>query len=127
MSESNESEQFLNRDDPDDLVEEVPSQLPTTNYERVPSGYDPMGEIHLRGRAASGFASGRIPWWVLITGWLIFGSAALGMTITGIYVIINGVYLGAIFPLVIGLALFSILWRGTAAKLRKNNRRRRRR
>lgn len=123
MSETNESNPLFNRDERDNLVEEIPSQLYSSNYEKIPSGYEPMGEIRLRGRAASSFARGRMPWWTLITGWLIFGSIALITIFVGIKMIFNGMYLEAIFPWLIGLIIFSILWRGTKAKLRKNKRR----
>ena len=110
MSESKKPDRLFNKSDRDDLIQEIPSQI--------------SSEIQLRGKATKGFASGRIPWWTLITGWLIFGSITLMLIFIGIKMIINGIYLAAIFPWVIGLMLFSILWRGTTAKLRKKKRQR---
>lgn len=102
---------------------EVPAAPKPPYQERIPSGYDPMGEIYLRGRASRSLASGRISWWVLISGWLFFGGLAL---FTLIPAITSGEF--SFLPALAIIAIFFvILWRGTVAKLsikkRKNNRR----
>ncbi|MFM7449341.1 MAG: hypothetical protein ACKO24_12185, partial [Leptolyngbyaceae cyanobacterium] len=60
-----------------------------------------------------GLAGGRIPWWVLISGWIIFGGLAL--------LILIPVITSAAFELLPALVIASIplviLWRGTVAKL----------
>src|ERR687894_768970 len=86
MSENDESKQFLPDDklDTDRIVVEVPAEQKSPYQERIPSGYEPMGEIYLRGRAFRGLAGGRIPWWVLISGWIVFGGLALLTLITAI-------------------------------------------
>ena len=103
----------------DDLVVELPSHSPSPYQERIPSGYDPMGEIYLRGRAMRGLASGRIPWWVLTAGWLLFGVPTLfflSLLLQGHLEILPALLLFGIFVL--------ILWRGTIAKRTSGKRRR---
>lgn len=72
-----------------------------------------MGEIHLRGQAYRGLAGGRTPWWILISGWFVFGSivavllhAAIAATSLTLW----------IFLIIMVIPLF-ILGRGTLAKL----------
>src|ERR687885_2636896 len=83
MSENDEPKQFFRHDklDEDRLFVKIPAEQKSPHQERVPSGYDPMGEIYLRGRAYRSLSGGTIPWWVLISGWLVFGSPALLMLI----------------------------------------------
>lgn len=124
MSENDEHKQFLPDDeiDRDRLVVEVP-QSPTPYQERVPSGYDPMGEVYLRGRAFRALAGGRIPWWVLISGWIIFGGLALLILVLAI----TSAAYGLLPALVIITIPLITLWRGTMAKLsieKHKNRRR---
>jgi hypothetical protein len=63
MSKNNDYKQFLPDDELDRkrIVVEVPATPKSPYQDRIPSGYDPMGEIHLRGRAFRGLAGGRIP------------------------------------------------------------------
>jgi hypothetical protein len=115
MSNNDEHKQFLpdNKLDSERIVVEVPADPKPSYQEKIPSGYDPMGEIYLRGRAFRGLAGGRIPWWVLISGWIIFGGLAL--------LILIPVITSAAFELLPALVIASIplviLWRGTVAKL----------
>lgn len=123
MSNSNEPNPFFDDDkvNKDELFIEVPPDQTPPYQERIPSGYDPMGEIHLRGRAFRSLSGGTISWWILISGWFIFGVPAL-------LILINAIILQS-FALVIPLGLAAIplliLWRGTAAKLSNTKRRRR--
>ncbi|MEG4029032.1 MULTISPECIES: hypothetical protein [unclassified Microcoleus] len=125
MSENDESKQFLpdHKLDTDRIVVEVPADQKSPYQERIPSGYEPMGEIYLRGRAFRGLAGGRIPWWVLISGWIFFGGLALLIMISAIA--------SASFPALPGLIIVAIpliiLWRGTTAKfsIKKHKSRRR--
>jgi hypothetical protein len=115
MSENDESKQFLPDDklDTDRIVVEVPAEQKSPYQERIPSGYEPMGEIYLRGRAFRGLAGGRIPWWVLISGWILFGGLALLTLITAI----ASASFGALPVLIILAIPIIILGRGTTAKL----------
>jgi hypothetical protein len=115
MSENDESKQFFPDDklEPDRIVVEVPADQKSPYQERIPSGYDPMGEIYLRGRAFRGLAGGRISWWVLISGWIFFGGSALLILISAI-TSASFAPLGALIIICIPLI---ILWRGTTAKL----------
>ncbi|MBW4544763.1 MAG: hypothetical protein KME25_10030 [Symplocastrum torsivum CPER-KK1] len=123
MSENDEPKQFFRHEklDEDRLFVEVPAEQKLPYQERIPSGYDPMGEIYLRGRAYRSLSGGTIPWWVLITGWLVFGSPALLVLITAIA--------SASFTMLPALAITAIplliLWRGTLAKLSSTKPRRR--
>jgi Na+/serine symporter len=81
-----------------------------------------MSEIYLRGRAFRGLAEGRIPWWIIISGWIVFGSFAL-MALSA------AILSGSLFTLpilAIAAILCLILWRGTVAKrsIEKHKRRR---
>jgi hypothetical protein len=55
--------------DTDNLSVGMPADHKLIPPEKLPSDYEPTGAIHLRGRAVSGLAGGRTPWWVLISGW----------------------------------------------------------
>ena len=77
-----------------------------------------MGEIYLRGRASRTIADGRIAWWILISGWvmlvLFLLMAVMAVPVPELLIIL----LGAMIP-------FSILGRGTMAKMvaeKKKNR-----
>ena len=125
MSVDDEYKPFFedNRSDEDRLFVEVPPKAESPYPEQIPSPYDPMGWIHLEGRMARGLAGGNIPWWVLISGWILFsGYASLVLSI----VVPSPSF--AALPLLIILAIFlAILWRGTKAKLSMKKRRGRRR
>ena len=115
MSENDDSKQFFPDDEigRDRIIVEVPINPKSPYEERVPSGYAPMSEIYLRGRAFRGLAGGRIPWWVLISGWIFFGSLALLILISAI----TSAGFGALPVLVFVTIPLIILWRGTIAKL----------
>jgi hypothetical protein len=72
-----------------------------------------MSEIYLRGRAFRGLAGGRIPWWVIISGWIFFGSLALLILISAI----TSAGFGALPILIVVAIPLIIVWRGTVAKL----------
>jgi len=118
MSKNDDYNQFLPDDglDSEKIVVEVPADPKPPYQERIPSGYDPMGEIYLRGRASRNLAEGRVPWWVLISGWIIFGFGGLVLSI-----LISAITSAAFELLLLALLMVSIpliiLWRGTTAKL----------
>ncbi len=72
-----------------------------------------MGEVELRGRVSQGMVSGRMPWWVLITGWVLAGGFAFLM----LHLVIRSFSLLLLLPLAIAVLFLLILWRGTQAKL----------
>ncbi|MEM8777514.1 MAG: hypothetical protein AAGF26_01315 [Cyanobacteria bacterium P01_G01_bin.49] len=104
----------------DELFVEIPSEPKSPFDEKIPSGYDPMGEIYLRGRAFRGLAGGRIPWWILISGWIIFGGFALLIVMAAVT---SNNFLGLIMLFIPAIILI-ILWRGTQAKLYRKKYRR---
>ncbi len=125
MSENDKYKQFLPHDKlaaSKRIFAEGPAKTPPPHQEKIPSGFDPMGEIYLRGRAFRGLAGGGPPWWVLITGWLLFGSAAL-MILT---LAITTLAFELLPILIIVLIFILILWRGTVAKLSTKKRKGRR-
>jgi hypothetical protein len=66
----------------DRLFVEVPPKSESPYQEKIPSPYDPMGWINLEGSMARGFAGGNMPWWVLISGWILFsGYASIALII----------------------------------------------
>jgi hypothetical protein len=123
MTEEDEFKRFLPEEklDEDNLSIGIPAQQTSIQPDRIPSGYDPMEEIQLRGQAYRRLASGQIPGWVLITGWIIFGSFALIMTHQAIMSSSFAVWFIWAIALIIPLL---ILWRGTKAKAASRRRRR---
>jgi hypothetical protein len=127
MSENDKPKEFLDDDeiDRDRLFIEVPTEPKLPDREKIPSPYDFMSEIYLRGRAFRSLAEGRIPWWVIISGWIYFGGLALLILILALA--------SATFELLLDLVFdvipLIILCRGTIAKLsikkHKNKRSRR--
>lgn len=121
MSHNDEFEPFLPRTsvDPDQLSMDIPAERSPLPMERIPSADDPMGRIELRGRAFQGLSGGRVPWWVLIAGWIMFGGlAVLSLKIA--------IYSSSIFAwIVVAIALLPllILFQGTQAKLTRSQRR----
>ena len=124
MSSDRKSNQYFDNEfDKDQLFTEIPAESNYPNLEKIPSGYDPMGRIYLEGIANRNLAGGRIPWWVLISGWMLYGAlallgflAAIALTsFEGSFIVV----FGGLFVL-IGLTVILpllILWRGTIAKL----------
>lgn len=115
MSEKDEPNPFFKDEklDKDKLFVELPVEQKPVEHERIPSGFDPMGEINIRGRAARSLAGGRIRWWVLLSGWIIFGGFALLI----LYAAVISLDLAALMPLAFVAIPLLILWRGTVAKL----------
>jgi hypothetical protein len=102
------------KSDKDRLIVEIPLESKMPYPDRLPSGFDPIQSIGLEGRAFRGLAGGRIPWWILITGWIIFGGFAL---LTLSLAITSGI-LSSLPLLFINSIPILILWRGTAAKFK---------
>ncbi|MEM6398918.1 MAG: hypothetical protein AAF757_01620 [Cyanobacteria bacterium P01_D01_bin.116] len=122
MSENDEFKKFLPDEEfkSEQFVYEVPSQAEPPSQERIPSAYEPMEKIQLDGRAYRGLAGGKIPWWVLMTGWVVFGGLAFVVLIPAISSLVSGSWLAsvALIPaLLIASVFLTILWRGTNAKL----------
>lgn len=115
MSEKDEPNPFFRDEklDKDKLSVELPAEQKPVYHERIPSGFDPIGEIHLRGRVFRSLAGGLIPWWVLISGWIMFGGFALLI----LYAAVISLSLAALMPLALAAIPLLILWRGTVAKL----------
>lgn len=68
MSNNDDSDNYFgigSNFDSDKIRVEIPSEREPMYQQRIPSGYDPMGEIYLRGRAMRNLSSGTMPWWVL--------------------------------------------------------------
>jgi VIT1/CCC1 family predicted Fe2+/Mn2+ transporter len=114
MSNNNDNQDFFGdyKQPQDKLSVDIPAEQRATHIEKIPSAYDPMGEIYARGRAMRSMSSGGMPWWVLISGWVLFG---------GLFLLLLSV---AIFssPAVLPTLLFAaipllIVIRGTSAKL----------
>ncbi len=123
MNRNEDNQPFFDEDSlkQDKIFVEVPPEQNSPYDDKIPSGYDPMGEVYLRGRAFRGMSGGRTPWWVLITGWIIFGGLALVIISTAI----ASQSFALIFPLAFVSIFILILIRGTAAKLSLNKHRRR--
>lgn len=113
MTEENESSSLLPKQQKQDkLFVEIPTQQ-MQQPERIPSGFDPMGEIQLRHRASGRLASGHVPWWVLSVGWIMFGILVFAI----VHVAIASALRTGWFLLAIAAVLLLILLRGTIAKL----------
>lgn len=121
MNNNDVLNQFLPKDESSDdkLSIEIPADSSPMTSERMPSGFDPMGEIQLRGQAYRGLAGGRVPWWILISGWVIFGAIAAVV----LHAAITASSLSIWILLIIMAIPLLILWRGTSAKLSKRNQR----
>ncbi|OKH32188.1 hypothetical protein NIES2101_40960 [Calothrix sp. HK-06] len=122
MSNNNENKDFFrDYDKPQDkLSVDIPAFNRPTNVEKIPSAYDPMGEIYARGRAMRSMSSGGMPWWVLISGWVLFG----GLFLLLLSVVIFS-SLAALPALLFAMIPLLIVIRGTNAKLSNEKRRRR--
>jgi hypothetical protein len=117
-NDANNTNDYFPQPQPPEQSIEIPADQQPYDYNRVPSGNDPLGRIEQRGMAYSNLARGRAPWWILIAGWVVFGGLALGllrMAIAGS--IVSWLLLAiALLPLV-------ILLQGTWAKASGNQRR----
>ena len=56
---------------------EVPPSPPPVVVSKAPSGYAPMSQVYLEGQAYSRMASGTVPWWMLISGALVFVGSSM--------------------------------------------------
>jgi len=114
MNNNNDPNRFLPDEnlDHDKLSIEIPAEQPLTP-EGIPRGYDPMSEIELRGQAYRGLSGGRIPWWILISGWVIFGFIAAVL----LHAALKSSSLTLWILFIIMVIILFILGRGTAAKL----------
>lgn len=123
MSNNDEPKNFLGEGSNftrDKIRVEIPAERQPTYHERIPSAYDPMGEIYVRGRAMRSMSSGTMPWWVLISGWVLFG----GLFFLLLTAAISSISLALIPYLIISGIPLVIVLRGTLAKLSTKKRRR---
>jgi hypothetical protein len=115
MTKKDQFNQFLPAKKSEKLSYDTPiEQQPVVPLDRIPSGYDPMGQIQLEGRAFSSLKGGKIPWWVLISSWIFIGIPS----VVGIYLVCSSKPLSwRVIPalLIISIPLI-ILCRGTNAK-----------
>ena len=101
------------------LYVEVPP-LPPPKIEKASAGYAPMERIALEGQAYRGLASGSQPWWVIITGWVIFGVPCVSVLVVtaSLFSLGGGM---AVLAMLGAIALCTvylwIMYRGTKAKL----------
>jgi hypothetical protein len=124
MSNNDESDNYFGQSsnfDSDKIKVEIPALREPMYQQKIPSGYDPMGEIYLRGRAMRNLSSGTMPWWVLISGWVLFG----GLFFLVLGIAISSISLALILPLIICGVPVLIVLRGTLAKLSTKKRSRR--
>lgn len=107
---------------PEDKVSvDIPAEQSSTYVEKIPSAYNPVGEIYSEGRAMRGMSTGAMPLWVLLTGWALFGGfffLLLGVAISSSSLFFLPSLLLALIPLLIVI-------RGTKAKLSNKKSRRR--
>jgi hypothetical protein len=113
MRDKDKFQQFLPDRQSDKLSYDAPIDRPVVEHDRIPSANDPMGQIKLEGRAYRSFAGGRIPWWVLISGWILWGIPI----VIYIYAAVSAFSWGSLPVIVIVSLPILILWRGTSAKL----------
>ncbi|WP_198805367.1 hypothetical protein [Leptolyngbya sp. BL0902] len=112
MADPNDFNDYLPEQKPEEYSIEIPADQSPLNLDQVPSGQDVMGRIEQRGMAYSRLSRGLAPWWILISGWVVFGGLALGllkMALAGN--VLSWVLLGiVVLPLI-------ILAQGTLAKV----------
>jgi len=107
--------------DANKIIVEIPAEQRSVYQERLPSGFDPMGEIYLRGQAYRRLSGGKAKWWVLISGWIIFG---------GIFVILllatfSSPAPATILPLIFSCFPVFLVLKGTLKKIAEEKRRKR--
>lgn len=111
MADPNEFNDYLPKPKPEEYSIDVPADQSPLNLDRVPSGDDFMGRIEQRGMAYSRLSRGLAPWWVLISGWVVFGGLALGLLKMGL----AGSIVSWVLLVIVMLPLV-ILAQGTLAK-----------
>jgi hypothetical protein len=114
MPEPDDFERFLEDQsiDPAQLFTDVPPPLPPS-VEKAPSGHTPMGQITLEGQAYRSLSGGKMPWWVIISAWIIFGLPCLAITI----IAATSGDLTLLVMLAFPAIILMVLWRGTQAKI----------
>jgi hypothetical protein len=99
------------------------STLANQDYVNVPKrslGLTPMDQVAMEGAASQGMVSGRMPWWVLITGWIGVGFyAAITLSIVCSGPLPYNIFFdpGFWILLLILMIYITIMWRGTSRKL----------
>jgi hypothetical protein len=119
MADNDKFKRFLPDRKSEKLSYDAPVKQQPVEIERIPSANDPMGQIQLEGRAYSSLGGGKMPWWVIISGWIFMGLPALMM----IYLTATSFSWGSIPLLAIVSVPLLILWKGTKNKLSKARRR----
>ena len=113
MATQDDFQQFLvSSSEPPKQFSEIPPPLPPT-ISKTPTGFDPMERIDLEGQAYRGLSGGGAPWWVIITGWCVFGLPLVGMVVLALVTGDFALFAAAPFAMI----AFVILARGTKAKL----------
>jgi hypothetical protein len=74
MSEQKSDYQFPNHHDRYTTEQPIEPQLYRPLIQ--PNPFDPIGNIETEGQAFRTLASGRIPRWVLLTSWVVFGGVS---------------------------------------------------
>lgn len=112
MPDPNDFNDYLPEQKPEEYSIEIPADQSPLNLDRVPSGDDVMGRIEQRGVAYSRLSRGLAPWWLLISGWVVFGGLAVGLLKMGL----AGSIVSWVLLVMVILPLI-ILAQGTLAKL----------
>jgi hypothetical protein len=117
MSDRNEFQSFLEQEEEGDnlskeVFTEIPPPLPP-QISKALMGFSPMEQIELEGRAYRGYASGQMPWWVLLSGWIVFALPSLAIAVLAV----TSGDLSLLLPISPVVVILWILWRGTQAKL----------
>ncbi|WP_224087145.1 hypothetical protein [Nostoc sp. MS1] len=97
----------------DKIRVEIPADQEPMYHQRIPSAFDPMGNIYVEGRAMRSMSSGTMPWWVLFAGWVLFG----GLFFMLLGVAISSLSFALIPSLIISGVPVLVVLRGTLAKL----------
>lgn len=102
----------------DRLRFEIPVLQKTQTHARIPNGYEPMGLIYAIGRSFRGLIRGYIPWWVLISAWLVFGQRAVLSLVINSIVISNFGTFSYLFPVnVLSVSVIVLLLKATISKI----------
>ncbi|MBW4541812.1 MAG: hypothetical protein KME43_22095 [Myxacorys chilensis ATA2-1-KO14] len=62
---------------PQKYTVDIPASQSYPVVETLPSGLAPMQRIALEGRAYRSIGRGRMPWWIIISSWLVFAIPAV--------------------------------------------------
>ncbi len=125
MSDRNEFQSFLEPEEaPSSLSKEVFTEIPAPlppQIKKALTGFSPMEQIELEGQAYRGFASGQMPWLIVLTGWVVFVAPFLVM----IFIVITSQDLTLLPAVAIAAMPVWIVCRGTQAKLASDGKRNR--